>query len=71
MALFAEIPSEDATRRFDIKSPVTLESIGQFRAAGPDEVKAAVEAGLLVLRVEPERDDLEHIFLEVTKGELQ
>ena len=34
-------------------------------------VKAAVEAGLAVLRVEPERDDLEQIFLEVTKGELQ
>ena len=45
MALFAEIQSEDATRRFDVKSPVTLESIGQFQAAGPEEVKAAVERG--------------------------
>ncbi|MEM9069721.1 MAG: ABC transporter ATP-binding protein [Myxococcota bacterium] len=34
-------------------------------------VRAAVDAGLMVVRVEPERDDLEHIFLEVTKGELQ
>ncbi len=34
-------------------------------------VKAAVEGGMSVLRVEPERDDLEQIFLEVTKGELQ
>ncbi len=34
-------------------------------------VAAAVNAGLQVVRVEPERDDLEHIFLEVTRGELQ
>ncbi len=34
-------------------------------------VAAAVQAGLGVVRVEPERDDLEHIFLEVTRGELQ
>ncbi len=34
-------------------------------------VGAAVGAGLKVVRVEPERDDLEHIFLEVTRGELQ
>ena len=45
MALFAEIQSEDANRRFDVKSPVTLESIGQFQAAGSEEVKAAVERG--------------------------
>jgi ABC-2 type transport system ATP-binding protein len=34
-------------------------------------VRAAVDAGFAVVRVEPERDDLEHIFLEVTRGELQ
>ena len=34
-------------------------------------VAGAVAAGLAVVRVEPERDDLEHIFLEVTRGELQ
>lgn len=34
-------------------------------------VATAVSAGLQVVRVEPERDDLEHIFLEVTKGDLQ
>jgi len=34
-------------------------------------VAAAVGAGLKVVRVEPERSDLEHIFLEVTRGELQ
>jgi ABC-2 type transport system ATP-binding protein len=34
-------------------------------------VAKAVGAGLKVVRVEPERDDLEHIFLEVTRGELQ
>ncbi|MEM6955171.1 MAG: ABC transporter ATP-binding protein [Myxococcota bacterium] len=34
-------------------------------------VRLAVEGGLDVVRVEPERDDLERIFLEVTKGKLQ
>ncbi|MBX3249290.1 MAG: ABC transporter ATP-binding protein [Myxococcales bacterium] len=34
-------------------------------------VARAVGASLRVVRVEPERDDLEHIFLEVTRGELQ
>ena len=34
-------------------------------------VSAAVRAGFAVVRVEPERDDLEHIFLEVTRGHLQ
>ena len=43
MALFAQIPSDDDRRVFDIKSPVTLESIGQFQAATDDEVKAAVD----------------------------
>lgn len=34
-------------------------------------VAAAVGAGLAVVRVEPDVNDLERIFLEVTKGELQ
>jgi len=34
-------------------------------------VSHAVGAGLVVVRVEPDRDDLERIFLEVTRGELQ
>ncbi|MDH5492152.1 MAG: ABC transporter ATP-binding protein [Myxococcales bacterium] len=34
-------------------------------------VRIAVDAGLDVIRVEPEREDLERIFLHVTKGELQ
>lgn len=34
-------------------------------------VARAVTANLRVVRVEPERDDLEHIFLEVTRGDLQ
>ena len=34
-------------------------------------VAAAVQHGLSVVRVEPDVDDLERIFLEVTKGELQ
>ena len=43
---------------------------------GGDDVVAkivahAVSAGLGVIRVEPDRDDLERIFLEVTRGELQ
>ena len=43
---------------------------------GGDEVVAAIVAhcvgqGLRVVRVEPDRNDLERIFLEVTKGELQ
>ncbi len=43
---------------------------------GGDEVVAglvawAVGQGLQVVRVEPDRNDLERIFLEVTKGELQ
>ncbi|MEM1417456.1 MAG: ABC transporter ATP-binding protein [Myxococcota bacterium] len=51
---------------------------GDLRVAyrGGDEtvaaiVRATVEAGFAVVRVEPERDDLEHIFLEVTRGEVQ
>ena len=36
-----------------------------------DLVDAAVRGGLRVVRVEPERDDLEQLFLEVTRGELQ
>ena len=36
-----------------------------------DVVEAAVRTGLRVVRVEPERDDLEQLFLEVTRGELQ
>ncbi|MDC1294840.1 aldehyde dehydrogenase family protein [Myxococcota bacterium] len=43
MALFAEIPSDGAARVFDIKSPVTLESIGQFEAATEEDVRAAVD----------------------------
>ncbi len=34
-------------------------------------VQQAVSSGLSVIRVEPERDDLEQIFMEVTRGELQ
>jgi hypothetical protein len=34
-------------------------------------VAQAVGAGLKVVRVEPDANDLERIFLEVTKGELQ
>ncbi len=42
MALFEAIPSQDGRRRYDVKSPVTLESIWQFECATPDEVRAAV-----------------------------
>ncbi len=51
---------------------------GDYRVAyqGGEELVAqivakAVEQGLSVVRVEPDVDDLERIFLEVTKGELQ
>jgi ABC-2 type transport system ATP-binding protein len=36
-----------------------------------DLVAFAVHAGLRVVRAEPDRDDLERIFLEVTRGEVQ
>ncbi|MEZ4279462.1 MAG: aldehyde dehydrogenase family protein [Myxococcota bacterium] len=42
MALFEALPSQDGRRRYDVKSPVTLESIGQFECATPEEVRAAV-----------------------------
>lgn len=45
MAVFAEIPSEGDARRYDIKSPVTLESIGQIESAPAADVRAAVERG--------------------------
>ena len=42
MALFEEIPSESDHRQYNIKSPVSLESIGQFESATAEEVTAAV-----------------------------
>jgi acyl-CoA reductase-like NAD-dependent aldehyde dehydrogenase len=42
MALFQAIDTQDGRRRYDVKSPVTLESIGQFECATADEVRAAV-----------------------------
>lgn len=43
MALFEEIPSESDHRRYKLKSPVSLESIGEFESATAAEVKAAVD----------------------------
>jgi succinate-semialdehyde dehydrogenase/glutarate-semialdehyde dehydrogenase len=46
MALFEQIPSDDSApgrRRYNVKSPVTLESIGEFEAASDEEVRAAVD----------------------------
>jgi succinate-semialdehyde dehydrogenase/glutarate-semialdehyde dehydrogenase len=43
MALFNQVSADGDARVFDIKSPVTLESIGQFEAAGPEAVRAAVD----------------------------
>jgi len=40
-------------------------------AAVADIVRYCIERNLRVVRVEPDRNDLERIFLEVTKGELQ
>jgi len=42
MALFEAIPSQDGRRRYNVKSPVTLESIGQFESATTEEVRSAV-----------------------------
>jgi succinate-semialdehyde dehydrogenase/glutarate-semialdehyde dehydrogenase len=50
MALFEEIPSESDRRRFRIKSPVSLESIGEFEAATAEDVKAAVERARVAQR---------------------
>ena len=43
MALFQQIPSSGEARHYDVKSPVTLESIGEFDAATAAEVRAAVD----------------------------
>ncbi|NOY93944.1 MAG: ABC transporter ATP-binding protein [Deltaproteobacteria bacterium] len=66
-APFAEMPSVHE---------VSLSPDGALRLSfeGGDEVVAELVARCVpygVVRVEPERDDLERIFLEVTKGELQ
>jgi len=42
MAIFESIPSDDDHRRYRVKSPVTLEPIGEFDAASKEEVHAAV-----------------------------
>jgi succinate-semialdehyde dehydrogenase/glutarate-semialdehyde dehydrogenase len=42
MALFEAIPSESGRRQYRVKSPVTLESIGEFESATTEEVQAAV-----------------------------
>ena len=42
MALFEEVPSESDHRHYNVKSPVTLESIGEFDAATAAEVQDAV-----------------------------
>lgn len=44
MALFELLPSDETGRRlYNVKSPVSLESIGQFEAASAEEVRAAVD----------------------------
>ncbi|HKK52579.1 MAG TPA: aldehyde dehydrogenase family protein, partial [Myxococcota bacterium] len=43
MALFEAISSESDRRRYRVKSPVTLETIGEFDAATREDVVAAVE----------------------------
>jgi acyl-CoA reductase-like NAD-dependent aldehyde dehydrogenase len=45
MALFEEVSSESDHRHYNVKSPVTLESIGEFDAATATEVQAAVDRG--------------------------
>jgi len=43
MALFEEIESDSEHRRYNIKSPISLESIGEFDAATAAEVQSAVK----------------------------
>ncbi len=43
MAIFESIPSDAGRRRYQVKSPVTFEPIGDFDAATKDEVVAAVD----------------------------
>ncbi|MGE0788974.1 MAG: ABC transporter ATP-binding protein [Sandaracinaceae bacterium] len=74
-------PPEDAAAILG-RAPAVIEAErdpdGSFELAvegGDAEVAAlvayCVQSGLSVVRVEPDRNDLERIFLEVTKGELQ
>lgn len=42
MALFEAIQSDNDRRHYVVKSPVTLERIGEFECATPEEVRAAV-----------------------------
>jgi acyl-CoA reductase-like NAD-dependent aldehyde dehydrogenase len=42
MALFESIPRDDGRRQYVVKSPVTLERIGDFECASVEEVQAAV-----------------------------
>jgi ABC-2 type transport system ATP-binding protein len=74
-------PPEDIEARLG-KGPSVLgverDPDGSFRVkySGGDEALAeivafAVKDGLRIVRLEPDQNDLERIFLEVTKGELQ
>lgn len=45
MALFEAIPSDSERRRYRVKSPVTLEIIGEFEAGTAGDVQQAVERG--------------------------
>ncbi len=70
--------AEAALRKAPEVLVVEREPDGSFSVQykGGDDIVAkivahAVGAGLDVIRVEPDRDDLERIFLEVTRGELQ
>ena len=74
-------PPEDAEQkltRAPLVSGVTRDPDGAFRIEyrGGDEALAdivdyAVHERLRVVRIEPDQNDLERIFLEVTKGEVQ
>ena len=43
MAIFELLPSPGPRRRYRVKSPVTLQPIGEFECANAEDVRAAVE----------------------------
>jgi ABC-2 type transport system ATP-binding protein len=66
--VFRDVPGVLEVERHDTEIAIAYTGGDEIIAA---LVAKAVGAGLSVTRVEPEQNDLERIFLEVTRGELQ